>query len=249
VSKLICGNWKMNLGPEAAQSLVESIVPVAVACKSTRIWVAPPVVSIAAAVKAAGSSGIKIGAQNCHWDEAGAFTGEISVPMVKEVGAEFVIVGHSERRTIFQETEEQIARKAEKVLNSSLFLILCVGESIDERKRGETAAVLEQQLRRAISGRTEREIASLVVAYEPIWAIGSGVTASAPQIEQAHKVIRDTLRDYSKLVRPPIIYGGSVTPENLGEILRISEVDGALVGGASLNPEKFTRMVELADPL
>ncbi len=247
MSKLICGNLKMNFGPEDAFALIQSILPAATTCKSTRVWVAPPAVSIAAAARAAGAAGIKIGAQNAHWEDSGPFTGEISVPMIKEVGGEFVIIGHSERRTMFNETEEQIAKKAEKVLSSSLHLILCIGESLEERKRGETIPVLERQLRKALSCRTEREIASLVVAYEPIWAIGSGVSAPLMQIEQAHKYIRAVLKEFSAMVRPPILYGGSVTPENLKEILTIPEVDGALVGGASLNPDNFSKMLHIAD--
>jgi triosephosphate isomerase len=167
--------------------------------------------------------------------------------MLQEIGAEFVIIGHSERRTLFGDTEEQVAKRANAVLNSQLFLVLCVGETLEQRKQGETQAVLEKQLRYALTGKTERELASTVIAYEPIWAIGSGNTASSEQISQAHQDIRKILKEFSKMVRPPILYGGSVTSENFAEIIKLPEVDGALVGGASLDADKFIKMIEISE--
>jgi triosephosphate isomerase len=247
LSSIICANWKMNLGPEGAKALIREILPAVQSAKKTRVWIAPPCVSITAAATTATGSGIKIGAQNAHWADAGPFTGEISVPMLQEVGAEFVIIGHSERRTMFGDTEEQVAKRANAVLSSRLFLVLCVGENLEQRKNGETQAVLEKQLRYALTGKTERELASTVIAYEPLWAIGSGNTASSEQISQSHDDIRKTLKEFSKMVRPPILYGGSVTSENFGEIIKLPGVDGALVGGASLDPANFIKMIEIAE--
>jgi len=236
----------MNLGPLAAGMLVDDIIPAGAGAKS-RIWLAPPFISISATINKTRGSQIKVGAQNVHWEDAGPYTGEVSIPMLKEVGAEFVIVGHSERRNIFKESDDQISLKAKAVLSSSLFLILCIGESADQRNRGATNLVLEDQLRKVLIGRTERELASLIVAYEPIWAIGTGNSANQDQIADAHGHIRATLSEFSKMVRPPILYGGSVTPDNFGSIISVPEVDGALVGGVSLAAEKFNKLIEIAE--
>lgn len=236
----------MNLGPLAAGMLVECIKPAAKGIKS-RIWIAPPFVSISAALEKTRETPIKVGAQNAHWEDAGAYTGEVSIPMLKEVGAEFVIVGHSERRNLFKESDDQVALRAKAVLSSSLFLILCIGESAEQRNRGETNFVLEEQLRKVLIGRTERELASLIVAYEPLWAIGTGTSANQEQIADAHGHIRTTLKEFSKVVRPPILYGGSVTPDNFTSIISVPDVDGALVGGVSLLAEKFNKLIEIAE--
>lgn len=246
-SPIICGNWKMNLGPQSTRTLVSELIPVANELTNTRCWIAPPFVSISTAVTAATNSKLKVGAQNVHWAESGAFTGEISSPMLKEVGAEFVIVGHSERRHIFLESDESVANRLNAALKGSLFAILCVGETEKERNSGETTAILERQIRSAFTGKSEREIASIIVAYEPVWAIGTGKVANSTQISEAHLFIRNLLKEFSKLVLPPILYGGSVTPENFKEISAIPEVGGALVGGASLVSEKFTKLLQIVN--
>lgn len=246
-SPIICGNWKMNLGPQSTKTLVNELLPVVTELSNTRCWIAPPFVSIPAAVEVATNSKLKIGAQNVHWADSGAFTGEISVPMLKEVGAEFVIIGHSERRHLFHESDEMIAMRLNAALKGSLFSILCVGETEKERTGSETEAVIERQVRSALTGKSERELASIIIAYEPVWAIGTGKVATPTQISEAHLFIRNLLKEFSKLVHPPILYGGSVTPENFTEIASIPEVGGALVGGASLVSQKFIRILQIVN--
>jgi triosephosphate isomerase (TIM) len=220
---LIAGNWKMFKGPAATRAFAAAFSPPT----GLDVVVAPPFVSLAAAVE----SGLVVFAQNVHWADEGAFTGEVSAPMLLELGVEGAIVGHSERRQYFGETDATVARRVETALAAGLRVIACVGELEDERERGETETVL----RRQVSVLPDHE--RLVVAYEPVWAIGTGRTATPAIAQEAHAFVKS-------LLDRPVLYGGSVKPENAGELLAEPDVDGALVGGASLEPGSFAAICE-----
>jgi triosephosphate isomerase (TIM) len=230
---LIAGNWKMHkgVGETAAfcRALRERVSP----RDGVDVAVCPPFVSLAAAVQVLAGTEIAVAAQNVHWEEEGAFTGEISPGMLLELGVYGAIVGHSERRQLFGETDEGVARRAAAALEAGLWVIACVGETEDERERGETEDVLRRQV--SVLERHEH----LVVAYEPVWAIGTGRTATPEQAQEAHAFVRG-------LLDVPILYGGSVKPENAGELLEQPDVDGALVGGASLEVESFVTICQAA---
>jgi triosephosphate isomerase (TIM) len=220
---LIAGNWKMFKGPAATRAFAAAFS----APSGVDVVVAPPFVSLAAAVE----SGLVVFAQNVHWADEGAFTGEVSAPMLLELGVVGAIVGHSERRQYFGETDETVARRAEAALEAGLRVIACVGELEDERERGETEAVL----RRQVSVLPDHD--GLVVAYEPVWAIGTGRTATPAIAQETHAFVKS-------LIGRPVLYGGSVKPENAGELLAQPDVDGALVGGASLDPSSLSAVCE-----
>lgn len=243
--KLIAGNWKMNHGPAATRAFFEELAPlVAGARPKTELCIAAPAVSLPAAVEAARAfearTGvpIQIAAQNAHGLAQGAFTGEISAPMLKEIGVSLVLVGHSERRTLFGETDALIAARAQGILAQGLGVIYCVGETLAEREAGRTQSVLESQLRHVPWDAGEH----LVIAYEPVWAIGTGVTATPDQAQDAHAFIRKHMLP-AVAARTRILYGGSVTPENATSLLVCPDVDGALVGGASLKAVSFAGIV------
>ncbi|HET7566807.1 MAG TPA: triose-phosphate isomerase [Gaiellaceae bacterium] len=222
---LIAGNWKMFKGPAATREFAAAFAPP----DGVEVVIAPPFVSLAAAVEA----GLPTFAQNVHWADEGAFTGEISAPMLLELGVAGAIVGHSERRQYSGETDESVARRAEAALAAGLRVIACVGELEEERESGAT----EDVLRRQVSVLPDHE--RLVVAYEPVWAIGTGRTATPELAQEAHAFIRS-------LLDRPVLYGGSVKPENAAELLAQPDVDGALVGGASLDPESFAAICAAA---
>jgi triosephosphate isomerase (TIM) len=230
---LIAGNWKMHKGAEEAAAFCRSLRERLAGLDGVDVAVCPPFVSLGAAVQALAGTDIAVAAQNVHWEEQGAFTGEISPPMLLELGVYGAIVGHSERRQLFGETDDGVARRARGALEAGLWVIACVGETEDERERGET----EDVLRRQVSVLESHE--DLVVAYEPVWAIGTGKTATPDQAQEAHAFIRG-------LIDVPILYGGSVKPENAAELLGQPDVDGALVGGASLDVESFAAIAEAA---
>ena len=230
---LIAGNWKMHKGPEEAAAFCRSLRDRLEWVDGVDVAVCPPFVSLGAAVQALAGTDIAVAAQNVHWEVEGAFTGEVSAPMLFELGVYGAIVGHSERRQLFGETDEGVARRAAAALAAGLWVIACVGETEDERERGDTEAVLSRQL----SVLEEHE--HLVVAYEPVWAIGTGKTATPEQAQEAHAFIRGRLD-------VPILYGGSVKPENAAELLAQPDVDGALVGGASLDVESFAAICRAA---
>jgi triosephosphate isomerase (TIM) len=233
----VAGNWKMHKGPgEAAAfctALTEALAPV----HGARVAVCAPYVSLAAALSALGSSPVSVFAQNAHWEAAGAYTGEVSAEMLAELGVHGAIVGHSERRALFGDTDETVARRAVHVLEAGLEVIACVGELEGEREAGQTEAVLRRQTEALakVTGPHER----LTVAYEPVWAIGTGKTARPEQAQEAHAFLRG-------LLDVPILYGGSVKPENAAELLGQPDVDGALVGGASLEVESFVAICRAA---
>jgi triosephosphate isomerase len=229
---LIAGNWKMFKGPAEAgafcRALREAPLP-----EDVDVVVAPPYVSLATAVQALAGTEIGVFAQNCHWEPEGAFTGEVSAPMLRELGVYGAIVGHSERRQFFGETDATVAQRARAALETGLHVIACVGESLAEREAGETDAVLRRQV-----GALEGDD-NLVIAYEPVWAIGTGKTATPELAQQAHETIKS-------LLDGPVLYGGSVKPENAAELMSQPAVDGALVGGASLDVESFAALCQIA---
>jgi len=210
------------------------------------IVIAPPFTALHAAAEAVRNSNVSVAAQNLHWEREGAFTGEISAAMIAETGAEFVIVGHSERRTLFGETDASVNRKVAAAFAGGLTPIVCIGETLDQRERNETFSVLDRQIRDGLDGVTSDQLVQLVIAYEPVWAIGTGRNATAQQAEEAHAHIRKRLQQWfgaepSELCR--IVYGGSVKPENIGDLASQPDVDGALVGGASLDVKAFFDIV------
>lgn len=254
---LIAGNWKMNHGPREAEAflnaLADSLKSRLPLPSGLSLSLCPPAVSLAPAVSAAARLRlpIRVLAQNAHWEQKGAFTGELSGPLVKETGAQGSLVGHSERRQFFGETDETVRKRTESLLGQGLQVILCVGETRAEREAGSTRQVLLRQLSAVLTTPGQGAAAfldgRLVIAYEPVWAIGTGLTATPAQAEEAHQIIRKDLWDrfgMDAAGRTPLLYGGSVTPENVRELLGCANVDGALVGGASLKPESYLALIE-----
>ena len=226
------------------RSLVKDVTDV-------EIVVAPPFTSVHPAAEAARNTNIGIAAQDVYWEREGAFTGEVSAAMIKEAGAEYVIVGHSERRRLFGETDAIVSRKTQAAIAGGLTPIVCIGETLDERDGGETLAVLDRQIKDGLDGLTAEQVAELVVAYEPVWAIGTGRNATPSQAGEAHAHIRKRLRQWfgaDAADRCHVIYGGSVKPDNVREIIAEPEVDGALVGGASLDVSGFADIVTRSRP-
>jgi len=247
---LIVGNWKMHHGPSEARTYLADLLPrldgAGAACE---VAVAPPFVSLPAAADALAGSSVSLAAQDASWEEEGPFTGEISARMLKDAGCRYVIVGHSERREHFGDTDRRVNRKARAVLFAGLGPILCVGEKADERAAGRAQEVVETQLTRALSGIKLREEDSLAVAYEPVWAIGTGRNASPSEAAEMHRSIRMGLEaafGENEAGRIRILYGGSVTLDNAAAILATPGIDGALVGGASLDAESFAGICRCA---
>jgi len=239
----IAANWKMNKTVPEAMDFVYAFLPAVAEVKDRDIVLAPPFTSLFALAERLAGTNIGLSAQNLFYEEKGAFTGEVSAAMLEDVGCDYVITGHSERRQYFLETDETVNRKAKIAQGNGLSVIFCIGESLNEREAGMTYDVLRRQLRNGLS---EVDVRKLVVAYEPVWAIGTGKTATPDQAQEAHKYIRDELRGIYKndadSVR--ILYGGSVTPENADSLMACADVDGALVGGASLKPDSFEKIVK-----
>jgi triosephosphate isomerase len=238
----IAGNWKMYKTVAEAVKHVKELRGLVKDIADVEIVVAPAFPALHAAAEAARNSTVGVAAQDLHWEREGAFTGEVSGPMIREAGAEYVIVGHSERRTLFGETDATVNRKLAAAFAADLTPIVCIGETLDERERGETLQVLDRQITTGLDGVTSEQMARLVVAYEPVWAIGTGRQATPAQAGDAHGHIRQRLRqwfgaDAAELCR--VIYGGSVKPENIGDLIVQPDVDGALVGGASLDVRAF----------
>jgi triosephosphate isomerase len=244
---LVVGNWKMNGSQAECQKLARAIVRGLRESKNpTEVVVAPPFTALATVARALRGSNIKLAAQNCHWAESGAYTGEISAPMLVETGCAFVILGHSERRHVLRESDEMIARKIAPVTARGMRAILCVGETLEERRQKLISRVITRQLRSALKGSAKDVIDNLEIAYEPVWAIGTGQNASAAQVREVHIRIRRFLtttfgETAGKRIR--ILYGGSVKPENAEELAQIDEVNGLLVGGASLKAESFLPII------
>jgi triosephosphate isomerase (TIM) len=242
----VAANWKMHKTVAEAASFVDALLP-RIAATQNDVVICPPFTALTAVVERRYGTAVKVAAQNMHEQEAGAFTGEISAPMLVELDVEAVVLGHSERRQHFDETDEALARKVPAALAAGLEPILCVGESEEARDADQTQGVLERQLQAGLAEVGDEQIAAVVVAYEPIWAIGTGRTASPEQAQEACAFIRDVLRERggeADAVR--ILYGGSVKPANAAELMQQADIDGALVGGASLDAEEFAAIVEAA---
>ena len=238
---LIAGNWKMHKAISEAVELASALVTSCREYREIEIMVAPPLTAIAAVRQALSDSPIGLGAQNMHWEDQGAFTGEVSPTMLKDAGCRYVILGHSERRQLFGETDENVNRKVRAAQSHGLMPIVCIGETEEERDRGVTFEVVDRQLTAALEG----TLLEMVSAYEPVWAIGTGRTATPAQAQEVHKAIRDRLAglfgsEAADAVR--VLYGGSVKPGNVDELMGEADIDGALVGGASLDVTSFTRI-------
>jgi triosephosphate isomerase len=242
----MAGNWKMYKTPAETAAFFEAFRPLVAQSTHCEIVICPPFTNLAAAADAARGSLIAIGAQNIGWAREGAFTGEVSGPMICATGATHVIVGHSERRQYFCETDESVLRRTEAALESGLIPIVCVGERLEEREASRTTDVLTRQFAHGIAGLTPDQFVRIVIAYEPVWAIGTGKTATPEIAADAHRTLRDEVRarygkDAADRVR--ILYGGSVKPDNVRSLMAQPEIDGVLVGGASLVPASFASIV------
>jgi triosephosphate isomerase (TIM) len=248
---LIAGNWKMFKTVHDAVVFCKELRALVKDVHDVEIVVAPPFTALHAAAEALRNSNIDVSSQNLHWEREGAFTGEVSAAMAKEAGAEFAIIGHSERRRLFGETDETVKRKVAAALTTGLTPIVCVGETLDEREQNQTLAVLDRQIGGGLEGLTPDQVAELVVAYEPVWAIGTGRNATAAQAQAAHLHIRTRLRERFGAEagdKCRILYGGSVKADNIKELIGEPDVDGALVGGASLDVEGFGLIVSRSRP-
>jgi triosephosphate isomerase len=242
----IAGNWKMYKTVADAVKYVKEFRGMVKDVDDVEIVIAPAFTALHAAAEAARNSNVGIAAQDLHWEREGAFTGEVSAAMVREAGAEYVIIGHSERRTYFGETDATVNRKTTVAFGNGLTPIACIGETLDQRERNETFDVLDRQIRQGLEGVTGEQLAQLVIAYEPVWAIGTGRNATPAQAAEAHGHIRKRLRQWfgnDAAEACHVIYGGSVKPDNIREIVSQEDVDGALVGGASLDVKSFFDIV------
>jgi triosephosphate isomerase len=243
---IIAGNWKMNLLLEPAKVLAQAVASHSEKLVKTASWLAPTLTALPAVAPFQGAR-LRVGAQNVHWTDSGAFTGEISAPMLKELDCSFAIIGHSERRQYFGESDETVQKRAAHALGHGLDVIVCIGETLEQRESGNTQAVLESQLKGCLLKEWDNSERELLIAYEPVWAIGTGKVATTSEIEAAHNFILTKLNEIGFTRHIPLLYGGSVKPENFEEIAAIEEVHGALVGGASLHPESFIQLLDIAE--
>ncbi|MCL0063294.1 triose-phosphate isomerase [Peptococcaceae bacterium] len=242
---VIAGNWKMNKTIKQAVEYIEELKSRVSDVDDVEIVVFPSFTALLEMCIATDKTNISIGAQNLHWEKSGAFTGEISAEMLREVGCGYVIIGHSERRQYFGETDESVNKKIKAALKHGLIPVVCVGETLPQREEGLTEQIVEAQVKRAVDGIAQDDIAKLIVAYEPVWAIGTSKNASSDDAQQVIANIRDVLKsiagDKADSIR--ILYGGSVKPDNIGGFIKEQDIDGALVGGASLNPLDFSEII------
>ena len=245
---VIAGNWKMNKTPAEAKELIEGIKPL-VADAGCDVVVYVPYVDLATALEATAGTNIGVGAENCHWEVSGAYTGEISANMLTAMGVKYVIIGHSERRTYFGETDVTVNKRVRAALDSGLTVILCVGEYLEQREQGITAELVAMQTKIALQGVSKDELSRVIIAYEPVWAIGTGKTATAEQANEVCAIIRETVKglyDEAAANAMTIQYGGSMNAKNAAELLAQPDVDGGLIGGASLKPADFAEIVKAA---
>lgn len=243
--KVIAGNWKMNMLPNETINFIEGLSQEIKNVKN-EIILCVPYTDLFYALLTAQNTNIKIGAQNMHWKEKGAYTGEISGQMLKSIGVEYVIIGHSERRQYFAETDETVNLKVKSALENNLKPIICVGETLEQREHGETEKIIESQIKLALKDLTKEQIRAIIIAYEPVWAIGTGKTATPEEANNVIKYIRKQIKElYNEEIAENIIiqYGGSVKASNAEELFNMSDIDGALVGGASLNFKEFSEIV------
>jgi triosephosphate isomerase len=248
--KIVAANWKMNMTQAESERFVESLLLDLGDIRDVEVVILPPFTAIA---KVAGllekAQNIKVGAQNMHWERNGAFTGEISAAMLRDLYVHYVVIGHSERRAMFHETDEIVNKKVRAALEATLRPIVCVGETLVQRDKGHVKKILSSQLRGSLDGLGEKELQEIVIAYEPVWAIGTGRVATPQQAEEAHAFIREIigkLSDEATASKIRIQYGGSVKPENARELMSQPDIDGALVGGASLDARSFSQIVNAA---
>jgi triosephosphate isomerase len=248
--KIIAANWKMNMTQAESAEFVHSLLLDLGDIRDVDVVIVPPFTAIARVTEALGKAqNIKVGAQNMHWERSGAFTGEISAAMLRDLFVRYVVLGHSERRSLFGETDEIVNRKVRAAHEATLRPIVCVGETLEQRDRGNVEKILSIQLRGSLADLDAKQLQETVVAYEPVWAIGTGRNATPAQAQEAHVFIRNTLRDLSDETtadRVRIQYGGSVKPDNARELMSQPDIDGALVGGASLDPRSFAQIVNAA---
>ncbi len=245
---VIAGNWKMNKTPSETTALINEMKPL-VAGAGCNVVLCVPFVDIDAALKASAGSNIEIGAENCHFEKSGAFTGEVSAPMLKEMGVKYVIIGHSERRQYFGETDVTVNLRTKAALEEGLKVILCVGETLEQREQNITAELVAMQTKIALCGVSREAAANVIIAYEPVWAIGTGRTATAEQAEEVSAIIRGVIEDIydaETSEKMTIQYGGSMNAKNCAELLEKPDVDGGLIGGASLKAEDFSVIVKAA---
>jgi len=243
---LMAGNWKMNKTVSEAVAMAKALKPLVGDVKDVEILICPVFTSLYAVNQEIKNSNIKLGAQNLFWEAKGAFTGEISPNMIKDAGCSYVIIGHSERRQYFGETDETVNKRTKAAFASALIPIVCVGETLQERENNVTFKVVEKQIRDGLAGLTNEQASTLVIAYEPVWAIGTGKTATPQQAQEVHAFIRklyaEIYKDAADKVR--ILYGGSVNPKNVSDLMKQPDIDGGLVGGASLEADSFCQLVK-----
>lgn len=243
--KVVAGNWKMNMLPNEAISFIEQITPLVKDTKN-EVILCVPYIDLFYSLLTAQNTNIKIGAQNMHWEEKGAYTGEVSGQMLKSIGVEYVIIGHSERRQYFAETDETVNKKVKAALVNELKPIICVGETLEQREAGEAETVITKQTMLALEGLSKEQMANIILAYEPIWAIGTGKTATSEDANNSIKAIRNKVEElYGREIAEEVIilYGGSVKAENAKELFSTTDIDGGLVGGASLKVEEFSKII------
>lgn len=246
---VIAGNWKMNKTPAEAKELIAAIAPL-VKDAGCEVVACTPYVDLFSAQEAAAGTNIQIGAENCHWEKSGAYTGEISAEMLTSMGVKIVIIGHSERRQYFGETDVTVQKRVRAALDAGMTVILCVGETLEQREQGITSELVAMQTKIALCGVTEEELKRIIIAYEPVWAIGTGKTATAEQAGEVCGNIRATIRALygARVARSVTIqYGGSMNPKNAAELLAQPDIDGGLIGGAALKPEQFVDIINAAN--
>lgn len=243
---IIAGNWKMNMTNEQAKVLIEGLKPLVKDAKKTEVVICVPYTDIATAVSLCAGSNIKVGAENVAWAEKGAFTGEISADMLLELGTEYVIIGHSERRQYFGETDSSVNARLKTAVAKGLKPIVCVGETLEQREKNRTKSVIRKQVTVGLADLSEEDILNTVIAYEPVWAIGTGKTATSEQAEETIRFIRGVIaKMYTRKIanKVRIQYGGSMNPKNVKELMAMPNIDGGLIGGASLKAEDFSLVV------
>jgi triosephosphate isomerase len=244
---VIAGNWKLNNNREESVELVSRLKEMISDVEQVEVVVAPPYTALCSVADVIKGSNIFLSAQNTFWEESGAFTGEISPSMLKDIGCQYTIIGHSERRLYFGETNETVNKRLKAALNASLIPIVCVGETLEEREAEKTFAVIDQQIKEGLIDLSSHDMERAVLAYEPVWAIGTGKTATPDQAQEVHHYIRQLIarifdKEIAGLIR--ILYGGSVKPENVDQLMAQEDIDGALVGGASLKADSFARIIK-----
>jgi len=248
--KIVAANWKMNMTQGEAARFVDNFLMDIGEINNVDVVIIPPFTAIAKVSEALGRAhNVKVGAQNMYWEKTGAFTGEISAPLLRDLFVHYVVLGHSERRTLFGETNEMVNRKLHAAHEAKLRPIVCIGESLEQRDKGNVETILSTQLRSSLAGLKPKELQETVIAYEPLWAIGTGRNATPAQAQEAHAFVRHTLAEMADKTiadRVRIQYGGSVKPENARELMSQPDIDGALVGGASLDPRSFSQIVKAA---